>query len=233
MKKIFCLLIVLISINMSAQVMKSEELEKYAVEQYGEDWVDAAENLSTQLSLDKNNSLTYTQIVDCGESTKEQLYVILNYWFTASFNDANSVIKLNDKELGVIIGEGYVSNIAGHLGGLNSYNVSITPIIKVDIKDKKIRVTYTLQYYEVEKSAGGGSAMMAMGALAGNVEAPTIRKEKWGIETCYPFAEKDKHRAKKTSSKALVMAHAYSNVIMDKIVEAVKNGLVGNENDNW
>lgn len=41
----------------------------------------------------------------------------------------------------------------------------------------------------------------------------------------------DKH--KKTSSKALVMAHAYSNVIMDKIEEAVKNGLVGNEDSDW
>ena len=29
------------------------------------------------------------------------------------------------------------------------------------------------------------------------------------------------------------MTHAYSNVIMDKIVETVKNGLVGNENDDW
>ena len=53
------------------------------------------------------------------------------------------------------------------------------------------------------------------------------------IRTCYPFVEKDAHKAKKTSSKALVMAHAYSNVIMDKIEEAVKNGLVGNESDNW
>lgn len=40
-------------------------------------------------------------------------------------------------------------------------------------------------------------------------------------------------QSKKTSSKALVMAHAYSNVIIDKIEEAVKNGLVGNESDNW
>mgnify|MGYP000510994166 FL=1 len=29
------------------------------------------------------------------------------------------------------------------------------------------------------------------------------------------------------------MAHAYSNVIMDKIEEAVKNGLAGNEDDAW
>ena len=57
--------------------------------------------------------------------------------------------------------------------------------------------------------------------------------ETWTLDTCYPFVEKDAHKAKKTSSKALVMVHAYSNVIMDKIEEAVKNGLIGNETDNW
>ena len=207
--------------------MRTEELEKYAKERYGEKWTEAAESLASQLSLDKNNSLTYEQIIDCGESTKEQLYVMLNYWFTASFNDANSVIKLNDKELGTIIAEGYVADIAGHMGGANSYNVNINPIIKVDIKDHKIRVTYTVQCYDITKARGGG----IIGALGGTI--PQMSHEKWGLETCYPFIAKDKHKAKKTSSKALVMTHAYSNVIMDKIEEVVKNGLVGNENDNW
>lgn len=205
--------------------MRAEELEKYAMEKYGEKWNEAATTLGRQLKLDKNNSLTYVQVIDCGISTKEQLYVMLNYWFTATFNDANSVIKFNDKDSGVIIAEGYVSNIAGHMGGTNAYNVNIHPIIKVDIKDKKIRVTYSIQYYDVEKSAGGG----IMGVIGGS---PGIHiNEKWAIEECYPFVSKDKH--KKTSSKALVMSHAYSNVIMDKIEETVKNGLVGNENENW
>ena len=81
MKKILLLLTVLCyCISMSSQVMRAEELEKYAKEKYGDSWVEAAETLSSQLTLDKNNSLTYTQIVDCGKATKEQLYVILNYW---------------------------------------------------------------------------------------------------------------------------------------------------------
>ena len=29
------------------------------------------------------------------------------------------------------------------------------------------------------------------------------------------------------------MAHAYSNVVMDKIEECIKNGLSGNENEDW
>lgn len=226
MKKfLFTILMCCFAISASAQFMRAEELEKYAKEKYGENWVEAAANLGSELSLDKNNSLTYTQVIDCGEQTKEQLYIAMNYWFTASFNDANSVINLNDKESGVIIAQGLVSSVAGHTGGANSYDVSIRPIIRVDIKDKKIRVTYTIQNYDVMVLAGGG----IMGAMSGAI--PTKVSERWPIEEHYPFVPKD--RVKKTASKALVMTHAYSNVIMDKIEEAAKNGLVGNENDDW
>lgn len=233
MKKVLFLMIVsLFSLNLSAQVMRAEELEKYAKENYGDKWVEAAENLGSSLVLDKNQSLTYEQIIDCGEQTKEQLYITLNHWFAESFNDANAVIKLNDKEAGVIIGVGYVANVAQHVGGMSSYNVHIKPVIKVDIKDKKIRVTYTLQYYIIEQNIGGGWISVAS-AATGELPDTERRISKWGLETCYPFSQKDQHKAKKTSSKALIMAHAYSNVIMDKIEEAVKNGLVGNENDDW
>lgn len=36
-----------------------------------------------------------------------------------------------------------------------------------------------------------------------------------------------------TCAKALVMTHAYSNAIIDKVEEALKNGIVGNEDDDW
>lgn len=228
MKRILlCIVLALIIVYADAQVMRTEELEKYAVEKYGENWREAALNLVKELQLDKNNSLTYTQVIDCGNQTKDRLYIILNHWFTETFNDANAVIKLNERDLGCIIGQGFVPEIAEHIGGINSYVVNIRPIIKVDIKDKKIRVTYTVQYYDVTKENGGGF----IGAMGGTV--PMRSDEKWMLETCFPFVAKDGHRAKKTSSKALVMTHAYSNVIMDKIEEAVKNGLVGNENDDW
>lgn len=224
-KVIISMFMAFFAVSISAQIMRSEELEKYAKEKYGDKWEDAAENLKSQLTLDKNQSLTYVQVIDCENKTKDQLYVILNYWVTASFNDANSVIQLNDKELGCIIAQGYLADIAGHMGGMNSYGVSVKPIIKMDIKDNKVRVTYTVQNYDVIVLSGGG----IMGAVSG--AAATKTTTKWGLETCYPFVQKDKH--KKISSKALIMTHAFSNVIIDKIEEAVKNGLAGNENDNW
>lgn len=227
MKKIllsFVLLIVAVAAN--AQILRAEELEKYAKEKYGDKWVEAASNLASQLSLDKNNALTYVQVIDAEGKDKAQLYVLLNYWFSATFNDANSVIQLNDKDLGTIIAQGFVEGIAEHAGGMNGYTVSIKPIIKCDIKDGKIRVTYTVPFYSVVRMVGGG----ILGAFGSNT-VPTRSDEKWTLDSCFPFVQKDAH--KKTSCKALVMAHAYSNVVMDKIEECVKHGLTGNEGEDW
>lgn len=228
MKKFLVLIAVcFLAISVNAQILRADELEKYAKEKYGEKWVDAASNLGSQITLDKNNAITYTQVVNAEGKTKAQLYVILNYWFTTTFNDANSVINLNDKELGTIIAQGYVGSIAQHAGGTSSYDVSIKPVIKCDIKEGKVRITYSVPFYSVVKMIGGGW----MSAMGGNKTPPTRSDENWTIDTCFPFAQKDSH--KKTSSKALVMAYAYSMVVMDKIEECIKNGLAGNETEDW
>lgn len=205
----------------NAQILRTEELEDYAKEKYGEKWVEAAQNLGSSLQLDKNNALIYVQVIEAPEKTKDQLYVLLNYWFSATFNDANSVIQLNDKELGTIIAQGFTSSIAQHVGGMNAYNVNLKPVIKCDIKDNKVRVTYTVPFYSVVKAIGGG--------FLGTSNA-TRSDENWTLDKCFQFAAKDAH--KKTSSKALIMAHAYSNVVMDKIEECIKNGLTGNEGED-
>lgn len=217
--------VIYVSSSLDAQILRTEELEKYAKEKYGEKWVDAADNLGSQLTLDKNQAITYTQVIPAEGKTKEQLYVLLNYWFTATFKDANSVINLNDKELGSIIAQGFVKGIAEHTGGANAYQVNLQPVIKCDIKDNKVRVTYTIPFYTIVKAVGGGWVSALSGVRA------TKSGENWTLDKCFPFAKKDSH--KKTSSKALVMAHAYSNVVMDKIEECIKNGLTGNEENDW
>lgn len=211
--------------------MRAEELEKYAKEQYGDNWKDAAAQLASTLTLDKNNSLTYTEIIEVPGKSKDQLYLLLNYWYTSMFNDANSVIQYNDKEAGCIIGSGYVSDIAEHSAGMNAYIISIRPIIKTDIKDAKVRVTYTVQAYDVIRVVGGGMTSAILSGMAGSPNYTSTYREAWAIEKCYPFVAKDKHM--KTSSKAIVMTHAYSNVIMDKIKEAITTGITGNEDEDW
>ena len=138
-----------------SQVMKAADLEKYAKSKYGDKWLDAAMNLSAGITLDKNESLTYQQIIEAPGKTKEQLYLALNYWATATFKD-NNAITLNDKDAGCIIISSTIRNIAEHMGTINKYSVSITPIIRMDIKDGKVRVTYTVQTYDVLADISGG-----------------------------------------------------------------------------
>ena len=234
------------SSNVFGQVMKAADLEKYAKQKYGDKWVDAAINIAKDLSLDKNQSLTYQEVVPAPGKTKSQLYVALNYWVTATFQDKQA-ITLNDKDGGCIILSSTIDDIADHTGTVNRYVVSITPIIRLDIKDEKVRVTYTVQNYDILKAQDAGW----LGGLFDNSDNrrnnqnvfsdgkrmkddKTDRRlydEHWEIAKHYPFVEKDAQ--KRTCSKALVMTHAYSNAILDKVEEAIKNGVAGSDDDDW
>ncbi len=139
------------SLQTMGQVMKAADLEKYAKQKYGDKWVDAARNIASGLTLDKNESLTYQEVIQAPGKTKQQLYVALNYWVTATFKDKQA-ITLNDKDAGCIIVSSSIDGIADHTGTVNRYVVSITPIIRLDIKDEKVRVTYTVQNYDILKA---------------------------------------------------------------------------------
>ncbi len=245
MKKILlCVaLCCLAAMTASAQIIKAADLERYAKERYGEKWLDAAKNLAGSLTFDKNESLTFQQVIQAPGKSAQQLYIMLNYWATATFKDKQA-ITLNDKESGTIIISSTLTDIARHMGTLNEYSVSITPVIRIDIKDGRIRVTYTVQSYDILNNEGGGwvggllrddnVGRKPYGDSKRMKDDKTDRNlhdEQWEIAHHYPFVEKDS--TKRTCAKALVMTYAYSNVVLDKIEEAVKNGLVGNEDDDW
>lgn len=226
--------------SIQAQIMKAADLEKYAKERYGDKWLDAAANLATSITLDKNQSITYQEVIEAPGKTKQQLYVAVNYWATATFKDKQA-ITLNDKDAGCIIISSTIPNIVEHIGTLNKYSVSITPVIRIDIKDGRLRVTYTVQSYDILADISGGWLSMAAendrrtyGDSKRKKDDKTnenLYDEQWEIARHYPFVQKDAQ--KRTCAKALVMAHAYSNAVIDKIEEAVKNGIVVNDNDDW
>ena len=242
MKKTFLMVVaamLLFSIGTQAQVMKSADLEKYAKEKYGDKWLDAAKNLAEGLVLDKNQSLTYQQVIEAPGKTKEQLYVALNYWATATFNDKQA-ITLNDKDAGCIIISSTIPSIVEHTGTLNKYTVSITPVIRIEIKEGRVRVTYTVQNYDILQDVSGGwlsptdkndKPYQDGKRKKDDKTNANLYDEQWEIAKHYPFVEKDAQ--KRTCAKALVMTHAYSNAIIDKVEEALKNGIVGNEDDDW
>ena len=235
------ILVICGAMTAQAQVMKAADLEKYAKEKYGDKWLDAAKNLAEGLMLDKNESLTYQQVIQVEGKTKQQLYVALNYWATATFKDHNA-ITLNDKEAGCIIISSTIPGIVEHMGTISKYTVSITPVIRLDIKEGRVRVTYTVQNYDILNDISGGwfgvkpdgEKNKSYGDGKRKMDDKTnvsLYDENWEIAKHYPFVEKDAQ--KRTCAKALVMTHAYSNAIIDKVEEALRSGIVGNEDEDW
>lgn len=235
MRKVYFLAILsllqLVTPTAKAQIVSDYQLNNYIRQRFSSKWTEAADYLSLLITLDKSGGLTYDEVIDAPGKTKEQLYILLHHWYATTFNDPYSSITLDDKSLGVVIAQGCLLDVAGHLGGANAYYISLQPIIKCDIRDNKVRVTFTIPYYTITRDVNGGIVTMIANTMTGSPQ-PVIRvDDKWTIGQCYPFVQKDPH--KKASSKALIAAYACSNIVMDNIRKCIKGGLIGNEGESW
>lgn len=226
-KSILTLILTISCLGATAQIVTKADFEAIDMTQFdlnGDGKVkdqEAAEAIKNLYALDKNNAITRVEIVDSIPKTKEQIYVDVNNWFVHSFNDGKSVIQFNDKEQGVIIGKGYVANMGSTLSFASNVDISAWVIIKVDLKDRKMRITTTIQSYEMEKGMGW------LGAIAGGAAATQKQHVELIPSECFPYTKKHK----KEGAKALVQGHLFSVIIIEHLKEAVLNGLTGTEED--
>ena len=143
-------------LSASAQFITSQDLEKYAEKKYGDSWVKTAKKLEKQFSIDGNGALTYRKIVQMPGKSKNELYMMLNDWLSTTFCTSDRyTIRLRDTARGKIVAQGYVRNIAKYDGVVNQYLVSISPIVTCDIKDERVRVTYSVPLLDVVRLEGG------------------------------------------------------------------------------
>ena len=103
--------------------------------------------------LDENGSITFSKVIEVNDIEKDELYTRALSYFTYNYNSGDDVIQVKDKEKGLIIGKGIYANV--YTGGtLAVSSFSIPHILRVDIKDSKIRVIITIQEYKVKVSGG-------------------------------------------------------------------------------
>ncbi|WP_336526026.1 DUF4468 domain-containing protein [Bacteroides acidifaciens] len=228
MKKVIMLFAIVFSFTVaSAQIITEQDFAAIDMSQFdtnGDGKIkddEAALAIKDFYGLDKNNSITRVTVIDSIPKTKNQIYVAVNDWFVRSFNDGKSVIQLNDKELGTIIGKGHISNMGNTMSFASSADISADVIIRVDMKDGRMRITTSIQKYEMEKGTG------VLGALAGGPAAYQKVHQEFIPSECFPFTKKQK----KEGSKAFVKSHIYSLIVTNKLRDAVLNGLTGGEED--
>ena len=223
-KKLFLLVLVAsLSQLCFSQIVTDSDFDNFAGEEIilknGKiDYVNSALHIAELYGLDKNNAISKTYIVDAPGKTKDQIYVEVNNWFIHSFVNAQSTVDFSDKEQGTIIGKGYLPKVSAHNSVGGSSEVSAWIIIRVDIKDDRFRVITTIQEYDM-------LVMSPLTVMVSDVPVPT----KQIPSECFPFKG---NNFKKNCSKAFVNCHIWSRVVINKLSEAVINGITGTE-DDW
>lgn len=201
----------------------SENLLIYKNKEKGKiDFEKSALALKEVYALDKHNAVSHSIIYNAPGKTKDQIYVEVNNWFVHSFGSGKSVIQLNDKDAGCVIGKGYVDALGTNSGFFNKSDAAAWVIIRVDIKDEKVRVIATIQSYEVTKSTALGAAL-----LGARPSAPKIVE--YIPNECFPYTKKEKG----TGAKALTLAHCWIATIFDNLYDAINNGITGLEEDDF
>ena len=112
-------------------------------------------------------------LIDSVQATKDELYVYAKSWMATTFVSSKSVIEMEDKEAGKIIGNGEFVQRENSLFG-NQVGVSIISFtITVDVKDNKYRCILSDFFHKYIQTAstyipGQTATNAASASLGGN-----------------------------------------------------------------
>lgn len=111
----------------------------------------------------------YKGVVNVDSVSKQELYLRAREWFVNSFKQSNSVIQMDDKESGTIIGKGNTSIYLNTMFG--SMDVGfIRFTVSVYVKDGKYKYSFTDFKQENWRVGGSPNSGVPIRGDLGNVE---------------------------------------------------------------
>ena len=196
----------------SAQILTGDSFAKYDIDKYDgksdhkHQYVEAATALKSRFELDKNDQLSYSAVIECAGMDKDKIYDNINGWFAKAFGEKNSSIKSNDKESGTLTANVNVKNVVTFPHQI----VSVNMIVKINIKDGKLRLVQTIKDYVI------------------NSGTP------WTSKKCFPFYDEQDALRKKIGSSAYVASCVFAEIVEKQLKEAVTpKAPVKDNDDDW
>lgn len=227
MKRLLTSFVFILFITLSyAQFFSTENLLAKKNSLYGDtSWKKIAMQIKNDIPINDENDVVYTKIVDLPDMTKDNIFDFLKLWTIENFSGHNSTIKVMDKEIGRIVIEDYVDKIVKKGEFVLSDDVSLKPLIRIDIKDNKVRITCTNSVYYVHNITYTGFL----------IPSPVANDYQHKISQCYPLVKESKgayrDTDRKSACKALTMVHISSLQYLSEI-EKVLTKDAGLSNDN-
>lgn len=226
MKKLLLLLICSCTlIASSAQLITKEELDALCMERYGRDLnsvksLNAAE-IAGLLPLNDAGEMVFTKIAEFEGKSQEELFDAASAWAASTFTDAQSSIKLNDRNSHTLILQGWIPSVISHVGWNNNYTTSLLPVLKIETKEGRARIT--LSYSTVSVARVHTSA---------SIWVPDDRSQEiWQVRNCFPYFPNDDHYV--TSGRTVIAMVLSAGPIVARCVEALAKTSQADADDDW
>ena len=156
-------------------------------------------------SVDDNGNVTYVKVVTDSTLSKDEIYQRALNYFVYNYGSGKSVIQTQDKEAGTIVAKGIYAKV--HIGSGMLTNVyDANHIIRIDVKEGKVRIIVSLTEYEIKLTGGNGPPSYYS----------TI------ISQTYPINEEGNQKT--MMSKAFYKTHLKALESIDRIEKAIKEG---------
>jgi hypothetical protein len=172
--------------------------------------------ISGKWQLDDNGNVTFVRVIELPDMDKVTVYNRALNYFTYNYVSGKAVIQTQDIDNGFIVGKGIYDNV--HIGySIITTIVDAWHILRVDIKEGKLRVLVTLTQYE-KKMVGGSTP-------------PTYSTS--NISNEYPINLKGWQKT--VMSKAFYKTYQKAMSTLDGMERAVKEGSTSKniENSDW
>lgn len=172
MKRFTLLFIIFLAFTVSGQenkILSKQDLIPYFFEK------DSIEGLKAFIT--DNEELQFIKIINNTNLTKDQAYNRILLFFTYKYADGKSVIQIQDKDAGQIIGRGFYPDFATNMHSItsllavttNTYTYSAYHILQCDIKDNRLRIILTVKDVELYMSQIPNPTYSSSGSITKNI----------------------------------------------------------------
>jgi hypothetical protein len=164
--------------------------------------------------LDNSGNVTFTRVVEVPGVSKNDLYSRVLSYFTYNYNRGDDIVQIQDKEQGLIVGKGMYPEV--HIGkSIAKTIVDVYHILRVDIKDGRVRAMISLTEYRNTLHYNNG----------------TNEVFTHPVSSRYPIIERDSQKT--VMSKAFYKSYLAAMASLDGLEKSVKEGNTGSESDAW